>query len=69
MGENPVAGGDGFAYNLYSACDNAPVTVMLTWSNGTILVETLPSAGINEFDTPGNLEPCLFWSVAVAAVT
>jgi hypothetical protein len=69
MGENPVAGGDGFAYNLYSACNNAPVTVMLTWSNGTILVEILPSAGINEFDTPGNLEPCLFWSVAAAAVT
>jgi hypothetical protein len=69
MGENPVAGGDGFAYNLYSACNNAPVTVILTWSNGTILVETLPSAGINEFDTPGNLEPCLFWSVAAAAVT
>jgi hypothetical protein len=63
MEENPVAGGDGFVYNLYSACDNAPVTVILTWPNGTILVQTLALPS-NEFDTPVNLEPCLFWFVA-----
>jgi hypothetical protein len=68
MGENPVAGGDGFAYNLLSACDTAPVTVTLTWSDNTILVKTLglPSDHSNEFDTPGNREPCVFWSVAAA---
>ncbi|KAH8772185.1 hypothetical protein BGZ57DRAFT_928912 [Hyaloscypha finlandica] len=68
MGKNPVAGGVGFAYNLYSSCDTAPVTVTLTWSDNTILVKTLdlPSVGPNEFDTPGNREPCVFWSVAAA---
>jgi hypothetical protein len=66
MGEKPVAGGDGFAYNLLSACDTAPVTVTLTWSDNTVLVKTLglPSDHANMFDTPGYLEPCLFWSVA-----
>jgi hypothetical protein len=68
MGENPVAGGDGFAYNLLSACDTASVTVTLTWSNNTVLVKILglPSDHSNAFDTPGHLEPCLFWSVAAA---
>jgi hypothetical protein len=63
-----VAGGDGFAYNIASACNNAPVTVMLTWSNGTELVKSLglPSDHSNSFDTPGNPEPCLFWAVAAA---
>jgi len=66
--ESPVAGGDGFAYNIASGCDNAPVTVMLAWSNGTELVKSLgrPSDHSNWFDTPGNPEPCLFWAVATA---
>jgi hypothetical protein len=66
--ESLVAGGDGFAYNIASACNNAPVTVILTWSNGTELVKSLglPSDHSNSFDTPGNPEPCLFWAVAAA---
>jgi hypothetical protein len=68
MEENPVASGDAFAYNLYSACNNAPVTVILNWPNGTALIKTLGLV-VNEFDTPGNLEPCLFWTVATAVVT
>jgi hypothetical protein len=68
MGENPVAGGDGLAYNLYSACNNAAVTVILNWSNGTALIKTLGLID-SEFDTPGNLEPCSFWTVAAAVAT
>jgi hypothetical protein len=68
MEENPVASGDGFACNLYSACNNAPVTVILNWPNGTALIKTLGLV-VNEFDTPGNLEPCLFWTVATGVVT
>ena len=61
MGEKPLDGGDGLAYNLYSSCANA-VTMTLHWGNGTAVSKRLASP-LNSVDTIGYLDLCLFWSV------